>query len=81
MCGLYGFSDPYGSLGPQQVRQLVRALAVSSMVRGTDAIDLQNNNTLHSDASCYATATCQIPAPIVSALTGATISNNASVRP
>lgn len=44
MCGLYGFSDPYGSLGPQQVRQLVRALAVSSMVRGTDATGIAYNS-------------------------------------
>lgn len=49
MCGLFGFSDPCGSLGPRQARQLVRALAVSSMVRGTDAtgIAYNHNQRLH----------------------------------
>lgn len=37
MCGLFGFSDPSHSLTPRQARQLLRALSVSSMVRGTDA--------------------------------------------
>lgn len=44
MCGLFGFSDPYGSLRPQQARQLVRALAVSSMTRGTDATGIAYNS-------------------------------------
>ncbi len=44
MCGLFGFSDPYGSLTPWQARQLVRALAVSSMVRGTDATGIAYNS-------------------------------------
>lgn len=44
MCGLFGFSDPYSSLSPRQARQLVRALAVSSMVRGTDATGIAYNS-------------------------------------
>lgn len=44
MCGLFGFSDPYKSLKPRQARQLVHALAVSSMVRGTDATGIAYNS-------------------------------------
>lgn len=43
MCGLFGFSDPCRSLTPRQARQLLRALAVSSMVRGTDATGIAYN--------------------------------------
>lgn len=44
MCGLFGFSDPSRSLTPRQVRQLLRALSVSSMVRGTDATGIAYNS-------------------------------------
>lgn len=43
MCGLFGFSDTSRCLSPTQVRQLTRALAVSSMVRGTDATGIAYN--------------------------------------
>lgn len=70
MCGLFGFSDPYGSLNPRQARQLVRALAVSSMVRGTDATGIAYNHKhrLHiykraekaSDTLLYPAAGCHV---------------------
>lgn len=44
MCGLFGFSDPSHSLTPRQARQLLRALSVSSMVRGTDATGIAYNS-------------------------------------
>mgnify|MGYP000276124432 FL=1 len=44
MCGLFGFSDPSRSLTPRQARQLLRALSVSSMVRGTDATGIAYNS-------------------------------------
>ena len=44
MCGLFGFSDPSRSLTPWQARQLLRALSVSSMVRGTDATGIAYNS-------------------------------------
>lgn len=49
MCGLFGFSDPSRSLHPRQARQLLRALSVSSMVRGTDAtgIAYSSHGRLH----------------------------------
>ena len=49
MCGLFGFSDPFHSLRTSQARQLLRALAECSMVRGTDAtgIAYNNQNWLH----------------------------------
>ena len=49
MCGLFGYSDPARSLSTAQARQLLRALAVNSMVRGTDAtgIAYTGNRRLH----------------------------------
>lgn len=44
MCGLFGFSDPSRSLTPRQAHQLLRALSVSSMVRGTDATGIAYNS-------------------------------------
>lgn len=44
MCGLFGFSDPSRSLTPRQTRQLLRALSVSSMIRGTDATGIAYNS-------------------------------------
>ena len=43
MCGLFGFSDPSRCLSPEQARLLTRALAESSMVRGTDATGIAYN--------------------------------------
>lgn len=43
MCGLFGFSDTSRCLTPTQVRQLTRALAARSMVRGTDATGIAYN--------------------------------------
>ena len=41
---MFGFSDPSRSLTPRQARQLLRALSVSSMVRGTDATGIAYNS-------------------------------------